>query len=406
MQRYPGQNVEGDKAVKNLATFCNILALVMTFLTVQSFMRMLNTQIGIKHTQHWEDAQFWQKSSCKVVTAGVSCVEDDSGSTCGYLGKNISKLAAVKGALFFDWEFLSVCPGTYWCAVEGQTCTCDGTVTYAAELFDGKNVFDHPDLTYIVNGAIKCGTDKDGQLYADPAPYHNKHCFCTPRQVLEKLHAKTLSINNVNRALHINDFSRCAKEANSDFLGEQIESPQVAARRLTSSPRRRRTYSYTPWALVEVQAEHGLDTSKTVLTCAYEYGSPQASQGVYQGTADGTGGTDFKSLVGDWISKETCTVRMPGQSGADTCAVSFGNLGGLTEIQKSTIWWSRVWMIVFLIASLPCCACAFMSGRAALAIMMMEMRGQSDQTQGSQQAASSLMQPGQYEAVPTSTSQT
>lgn len=384
-----------DAAVNSLKLggLCLGVSLIAGAAGVQFYLRFAGTQQQVGHTKTWEDAQLWREASCKVVTAGVSCVEDDTGSTCGGLGKRNMKLTELKGAMYFDWDELSVCPGTYWCATEGEQCTCDGKVTYATELFDGKDVFDHLDMSYTVKGAIKCGTDNSGKPYADPAPYHIKHCFCTPQQVLKQLHAQTST-----------NASKCAQEANSDYSGKPI-----AARRLTSSPRRRRTYSYTPWALVEVDVppENGLDTSKKVLTCAYEFGNPQASQGMYQGDDYWTGGgTDLAKLIETWISHGSCNVRMADQSGADTCAVSFGDLGGLTERQSGTITWSLVLVIVCSLAFLFCFGCAVLAGLPPLMIFFRELREEMRaNAAGSQQGSvppptQGLMQAGQYQSVP------
>eukprot|EP00931_Biecheleriopsis_adriatica_P074467 TRINITY_DN48518_c0_g1_i1.p1 TRINITY_DN48518_c0_g1~~TRINITY_DN48518_c0_g1_i1.p1 ORF type:complete len:422 (+),score=49.53 TRINITY_DN48518_c0_g1_i1:66-1268(+) len=386
---------EQEKVITGLASFCTLAFIATAGVSIANLIGILKLQSEVDRIHDWEDPQVWRSSACNVLTAGVSCVEDDTGSTCHGLGRNISEMTVVNDVPIFDWQDLSVCPGTYWCAVEGERCTCDGIVTYATELFNGKEFFEHLDFSHRVSGTIKCGTDKFGKAYADPAPYHSKFCFCTPQGILDKLHVHDVIVNN---------FSRCAKEANSDFMAADISqeesAPSEVSRRLdvsdndkddvTSgrrlSSRRRRTYSYTPWALVRVQqAGDSANSEKSFLTCAYEYGSPQASWHIYQGDDYGVGAyaysreygdADLTSLIKNWTSKETCSVRMAGQSGADTCAVSFGELGGLSQRNASMTWWSWCWMIVFGVVSLPFAVVSFLSGRIVVAKMVMDLRQQ------------------------------
>lgn len=89
----------------------------------------------------------------------------------------------------FLGEQIAMCPGTYWCAKEQELCTCTGEIIYSPKLFDGYTYTSTAGEAYKVRseGTWKCGTDQQGQEYADPAPGEVKHCWCTPKEIQEML---------------------------------------------------------------------------------------------------------------------------------------------------------------------------------------------------------------------------
>ena len=96
-------------------------------------------------------------------------------------------------------------------------------------------------------------------------------------------------------------------------------------RRLTTDSRRRRTYRYTPWALVTVDDPKA--KAEESVACAYEYGVPQASGEFYRGSgAYGSEVWDAEGVAMGWGNESTraCWVRTQGESGqeGEYCSVS------------------------------------------------------------------------------------
>ena len=282
------------------------------------------------------------------------------------------------------------------CAKEGDTCHCDGEITYAPELFDGF-VYTVPsaERSYKVvsNGAWHCGTDQNGDPFrTDPAPWRVKHCWCTPNGILEILK------KHDDSSLHKKE---CSEAANFDFeqaatrrLGEQSDDfsvedgadedeeeeqqqeeeevldeedsygkQQALARRLKTDTRRRRTYNYVPWALVSVPKEDSFDLdgsgSGKQISCAYEYGVPVASAQLYQ--SDGAYAGDVwkvEAVAKKWgsegsASSRPCWVRARGEAGERlaACAVALDKPGELQEKAKGSIslLWKLLW--IFLVVA-------------------------------------------------------
>jgi len=316
--------------------------------------------IFVKKTEAWDVQTAWRQTQCKVLAAGVSCTDEESRSTCG--GYKAGAMPNQSVPVFLT-EQIAVCPGTYWCAKEGDMCNCTGEITYSPELFDGY-VYTVPEAeqAYKVmsNGMWKCGTDQSGVQYkVDPAPWHVKHCFCTPdgiQEILrpygaEHLHKKECS-ENVNF-----DFESKARRLREATLYRARSLLQRARTRLHQpseprqlhSVRRRRTYRYTPWALVTVESssEDSFDLqTKSHIRCAYEYGVPQASGQFYSGDGPYDGGVwDAENVALAWGKDplRDCWVRTQSQSvNGGFCGLSMVIPGTLKEKARDTMHFTSI----------------------------------------------------------------
>ncbi|CAJ1462407.1 unnamed protein product [Effrenium voratum] len=261
----------------------------------------------------------------------------DSGSTCG--GYKAGTMPSQTPPVFLT-EQIAVCPGTYWCSKEGEMCSCKGEITYSAELFDGY-VYTVPsaEMTYKVSsdGTWKCGTDQEGRPFAvDPAPWRVKHCWCTPDDIQAILKPYGTSLHK----------KECSETTNFDFesvrrlqvqrrLFTKMRERLAAKRQLATSARRRRTYRYTPWALVTIDKDSwDTEAEPKSIACAYEYGVPQASGMFYSG--DGAYSGDVWAAEGvakDWgvQPSRTCWIRTAGSSRGESCAVAMVMPGEMKE---------------------------------------------------------------------------
>jgi len=314
---------------------------------------MVMTGNFVRRAEAWELQTAWRQTQCKVLAAGVSCTDDESRTTCGGYKAGVMPNQSVP---VFLTEQIAVCPGTYWCAKEGDMCNCTGEITYSPELFDGY-VYTVPEAeqAYKVksDGMWKCGTDQSGVQYkVDPAPWHVKHCFCTPdgiQKILnpygaENLHKKECS-ENANFDFEelprrLSDMTLTTKDATQRarrlFQRLKQGSPKAALRQLHNS-RRRRTYRYTPWALVTV--EDSFDSETKPISCAYEFGVPQASGQIHQGDGPYKGDVwDAENVALDWGRDPVrpCWVRAQGQSASGFCALAMIAPGRLQEYAKTT----------------------------------------------------------------------
>ena len=222
-----------------------------------------------KEAEAWDDAE-WSHSRCSVLSAGVSCIntkdsEDEKHwSLCSQnnnrSGSALPNLSESNPPVFSVWQ-RSICPGSYFCAKEREPCSCIGQITYGRVLFDGYHYHtpQNSSYTFPANGSQHlCGVDQHGQILADPSPKHRKFCWCTPKEILDILHDKS-NKQPLER-------QRCADSADTEFTG---------SRRLKSDSSRRRTYQYTPWALV-------IEAKTKKISCAYEYGVPRPSTDLYE----------------------------------------------------------------------------------------------------------------------------
>lgn len=161
--------------------------------------------------------------------------------------------------------------------------------------------------------------------------------------------------------------------SNTDFENGGQSDLSPAARRLASSPRRRRTFSYTPWALIEVEVEGVRSPSPSPLAkqlvCAYEFGNSLASYEDYQ--SDGAYSEDVwtvEDLAKEWSDSESrqCYIRVAGEAAQDgrVCAAAMSKPGSLGVKRQGnfsdTKWW--FWMSIAIlviglfISALPICA--------------------------------------------------
>jgi len=179
--------------------------------------------------------------------------------------------------------------------------------------------------------------------------------------------------------------SGSANDDTEDAASTDSDTPSVGAtdRRLhmgssADGSRGRRTFIYTPWALVEVH-QIGLLENRSVLRCAYEYGSPMASFDHYSSAGAVSGGSSLLERSSAWMltqgepavdahevssmwanSQETnCWVRTFGAPAADGCAVSLREPGLLeSRIQRKLIRAQKLIkysLIAALVLCWPCC---------------------------------------------------
>mmetsp|Transcript_61648 Transcript_61648/g.144554 ORF Transcript_61648/g.144554 Transcript_61648/m.144554 type:complete len:429 (+) Transcript_61648:38-1324(+) len=351
----------------------------------------------------WEAAYAWRQATCEVLAAGVSCTDTETRSTC--FGYQAGSMPTTQPPVFLTEE-IAVCPGTYWCAKEQETCNCSGEITYAPELFDGE-IYTVPEVEraykVISHGPWLCGTNQSGKPYEiDPAPWHVKHCWCTPDGILEIL--KRNSAAGIHK-------KECAETANFDFWrpsqgrllqseegnrqeetledegageeeDEDDEEGSTPARKLRDS-RRRRTFSYTPWAVVSISGQDAefsdeMKLSSKHVSCAYEYGLPSMSSNFYK--SDGPYSGDVwraEDVAKQWgnVSSRPCWVRAQGESGERlaACAVA---LEQPTELKKAIglqqswhyklLWWELGIGMLFLPVIWLCGVTLFFSLREML----------------------------------------
>ena len=139
----------------------------------------------------------------------------------------------------------------------------------------------------------------------------------------------------------------CSEAANFDFetsrrlsaakarrLLQRVRERLHAPLRSLADSRRRRTFRYTPWALVTV--EDRLESRAKAISCAYEYGVPQASGQFYSG--DGPYSPEVWKAEGvakHWgnESSRPCWVRTQGQAGGpgEYCSVAMMVPGSLKK---------------------------------------------------------------------------
>lgn len=351
-----------------VALMLGVFALASLIACLISFALMAAREADNEKFDAWEAPYAWRAESCEVLAVGVACAEVDTKSTCGGLGGTGPSVPA-QGPVVFKAMDIAVCPGAYWCSKEGESCTCHGEVAYASELYTGTE-YRAPSARYRqkVSGTITCGQDAQGRALEDPAPYHVKHCWCTPQRIVEALEAPGV------RALSPGP---CATLGNSEFTGpdsseqglvptsnrrlladgkspwnasEEPDLPEEDSgeedstdRRLLSihggktNMRRRRTFAYTPWALVKVP---GADEKSggDIVTCAYAFGAPVITKSDY--TTSGPGGSQkwgAQTLAISWTSLKTCQVRQVGPPGSDMCAVAMETGGGRSAQLESSM---------------------------------------------------------------------
>ncbi|CAK9032180.1 unnamed protein product [Durusdinium trenchii] len=293
-----------------------LLGFVLFILHVVSY-EFWTAEVFQQEAEAWDDAT-WQRSYCTILSTGVSCIntkdskDERDWNLCSQNISNMSTPASYDASApaFSVWQ-RSICPGTFFCAKENEPCICVGQITYSRALFDGYRYHTPENSSYTLesNGSQHlCGVDQHGQILVDPAPNHKKFCWCTPkkiRQILQK--------HEQHRPL---EQQRCANDADSEFVSE-------SSRRLQATySSRRRTYQYTPWALV-------LERKTKEISCAYEYGVPRPSTDLYEtaGTHDIDGYGSDDHLKADLVArkwgsgtKRDCWIRDFSKDGV--CAIA------------------------------------------------------------------------------------
>jgi len=240
---------------------------------VVSIYAVFDFKAKILQGQRWERHELWDTAQCTILAAGVDCTEKDTGFVCGYNAypqenSEVDKLLS-RESFQFD-QGVSSCPGRFVCASEGYQCQCNGRVAYAPAVFN--NQVTSPYVGKVEHKMsdgrpMMCShnQDKGGAFSYDPKPYSPKFCFCTPGAVLDRIDTYESRTRPGKRT--------CAKEANEDFESQKKSrrlktNPELLtatapatreedygmqndtqSRRLTSE-RRRRTYTFNPWALV------------------------------------------------------------------------------------------------------------------------------------------------------------
>ncbi|CAE7311043.1 Nudt22 [Symbiodinium natans] len=296
----------------------------------------------VQKAKPWATSASWREARCEVLATGVSCLNSNPSvrSTCsGYKAGSMP----LSEPPVFPTEMMAVCPGAYWCSKEQETCTCQGEITYATELFTGETyTVPEAEQKYKVvsNGTWLCGTDQSGRPFADPAPYKVKHCWCTPKGILDivQQHGGGQIEKKKCSEIVTDDFNRFSPRRLQRRDAQRGDGGGVSApvRKLPAEifAGEEYDYRYTPWALVTVEdSDYGMDSVTPVrqLRCAYEYGIPLASTQVYKGHAPYDGDVwvveDIAKRWGREASR-TCWVR---ESTAQACAIALEQPGHLLQ---------------------------------------------------------------------------
>ena len=292
----------------------------------------------------WGQREAWRLTTCEVLAAGVSCAGDQlvctSGAEAGFMPQ-------VHPPVFPSAQ-LSTCPGTFWCAREQEMCNCKGQITYATELFDGSTYTTQQLERYTVSssGSWRCGTDQMGvQFQVDPAPGTTKHCWCTPAHIQQ-----ILQTHHSSGAVHKRS---CATSATADFHSFRRLAPKRRLPSLGEALSRRRRATYDPWALVAVPSDMGMQ-----LTCAYEYGVPEASAlidtdaGKSNGVAQSWGSSPSRPCwvrTGPGIQAQASQASLGAE---ELCAVALLLPPSLKDAVGSMQWYDTLWVALGFILTL------------------------------------------------------
>eukprot|EP00931_Biecheleriopsis_adriatica_P056460 TRINITY_DN33451_c0_g1_i1.p1 TRINITY_DN33451_c0_g1~~TRINITY_DN33451_c0_g1_i1.p1 ORF type:complete len:421 (+),score=53.46 TRINITY_DN33451_c0_g1_i1:45-1307(+) len=381
-QHWRSTNPAGDQAAHKLMIGLLCCTGVGLFCVISSGvgLKVLNDEID--QAKKWDGIWLWEQVECTVLSTGVSCVDEESGSTCA--GYPAGKVPSGQPMVFLT-EAIAACPGSYWCAKEGDMCNCTGQVTYATELFNGERytytAAQSREFSSEAHGLVQCGLDGNGRKFRDPAPGRTKHCWCSPEELLEligtdstlnKEHCAAQSTASFDRtpeppnqigrrmdSLEANDSS----DGSANLDAGTAQEKEADVRHLTSSPRRRRTYSYAPWALVKVPLPHDSFSSgdaSSRLACAYEHGVPKASYGDFESDGAYSGAVwQVEDVVKKWgkHSHRQCWVRTEGRNAREgaECAVAMERPGALEEKRKNQLGSGWFWFWIQLGALMICC---------------------------------------------------
>lgn len=289
----------------------------------------------------WADPSRWQEQDCEVLALGVSCTDMATGGTCDSLPIKSDKPSSTP--VFFTYEHRASCPGSYYCAGEGEGCLCDGEVLYAPEAFNGVE-FVYQDVVseyrlQSYGDNLVCGTDSMGVAFLkDPAPNKRKHCWCTPRKLMNLVNEKYILGSGKEE---------CTREANVDFaLADDIAGQRVdpKARRLTKSP----MLTYTPWALVSLGTDSSAQKSAGgqpigSVACAFAKGATLASYGDFR--SEGTSAAkQAEAMASSWRQTNKCWVHKTGRSSG--CAVSMALPAASAQV------FDAKWIVIIILCGL------------------------------------------------------
>ena len=151
------------------------------------------------------------------------------------------------------------------------------------------------------------------------------------------------------------------EEEDEDEELTEGEEVAVAPTRRLSDTRRRRTFSYTPWALVSLPMDSfdsldGEGDGDKQISCAYEFGVPAASSALYKSdgpyqSADVWRAEDVAKKWGS-VSSRPCWVRArsDGVKGLADCAPALDKPGALTDeaTAKTELAQRRLWIFLGL----------------------------------------------------------
>lgn len=182
----------------------------------------------------------WDSATCKVVAAGL-----EYQGTC----------PVTQGDFDVNDGNYSSCSPFLWCANEGGTCDCVGTVR-----FGSKQLAFLTDTTVDLEvnestGSIPCTVEAFGE---DPAMFRRKQCLCRPA-ALASITDEVLSPPTCKSAVSL----------------EAADPAWLRALRKAQTQGDNCTHFYLPWAMVEVRKADSDEAP--IIRCAYEYGLAKAS---------------------------------------------------------------------------------------------------------------------------------
>jgi hypothetical protein len=318
----------------NLAKGCiPCLAILSLLLFLSQFAVVPDLEFRVERAEKWEDPSFWKEVSCDVLAVGVECADTEGKSCKSYPNGNMPE---GNPPVFGDGD--SLCPGTYRCARQGESCSCTGEVVFAPELFDGDNyVVETPQSVFTVTSvsSIMCDLNPSGAFSTDPDPSREKFCWCTPTAIM----SHTQNLHKV----------QCARLSNEDLevsidaaaSSRRLHAVNTTDRRLGAS-----VYTHVPWALVRVN-----DDQQSV-ACAYEHGAPLASfmdfqsSGVGEGPMHGAKVAAAQRLATGWAETtgRSCWIRTAGRSASMNCAIALAAPGALEHKRQDQLAFTRALM--------------------------------------------------------------
>ena len=214
------------------------------------------------------------------------------------------------------------------------------------------------------------------------APWHAKHCWCTPQGILDILKKHDAS------SLHKKE---CSEAANFDF-------EQPGPRRLRQSSQKVRI-GCTPWALVSVPKTDTFDSleghspeSDKQISCAYQHGAPAASSNIFYQVDEPLSGHvgEGEGLAKEWGNASTrpCWVRVRGEGGERlaSCAVALEKPGTLKDFAEDMV--SGGWMLswFFLCFAVLCTGVFAASSYSTIShIRLLVSRNREQRERGAQQ---------------------